>query len=90
MYPDWALRGTPDPGLTMALVARDLPPPMDIASEIGDQPALLGAADTLWQRSLAELGSAADFTEIARTVAPAVTDRVAAQPEPAHDERTAR
>lgn len=90
MYPDWVLSGTHDSGFTMGLMARDLHLAMDIASEMGEQPALLGAADTLWQRSLAELGSAADFTEIARTVAPAVTDRVAAQPEPAHDERTAR
>lgn len=90
MYPDWVLSGTHDSGFTMGLMARDLHLAMDIASEIGEHPTLLGAADALWQRSLAELGSAADFTEIARTVAPSVTERVAAHTQTAPDERTAR
>lgn len=90
MYPDWILSGTHDSGFTMGLMARDLHLAMDIASEIGEHPTLLGAADTLWQRSLAELGSAADFTEVARTVAPSVTERVAARTETAPEERIAR
>lgn len=75
MYPDWVLSGTHDSGFSMGLMARDVSLAMDIAAEVGETPELLRASSALWQRSLAELGATADFTEIARTVAPAVTNQ---------------
>ena len=79
MYPDWVLSGTHDSGFTMGLMARDVHLALAVADEVGERPTLLGAADALWQQSLEQLGGAADFTEIARTVAPAVTDEAAAR-----------
>lgn len=74
MYPDWVLSGTHDSGFAMGLMARDVALAMQVAAEAGQNPRLLNAASALWQESLADLGPTADFTEIARTVAPAVTD----------------
>lgn len=77
MYPDWVLSGTHDSGFTMALMARDVHLAIDVAREVDERPSILGATDLLWQRALEQLGGAADFTEVARTVAPAVTDEIA-------------
>ncbi|MFK0000886.1 NAD(P)-dependent oxidoreductase [Paenarthrobacter sp. NPDC090522] len=73
MYPNWVLSGTHDSGFSLGLMARDAALAIDVAREIGEQPELLAAAAGQWQEALALLGPAADFTEIARTVAPAVT-----------------
>ncbi|WP_422758613.1 NAD(P)-dependent oxidoreductase [Paenarthrobacter sp. C1] len=73
MYPNWILSGTHDSGFSLGLMARDASLAVDIARQVGEQPELLAAAADQWQAALASLGPAADFTEIARTVAPAVT-----------------
>lgn len=73
MYPKWVLSGTHDSGFSLGLMARDAALAVDIAAQIGERPALLAAAARQWQEALAVLGPRADFTEIARTVAPAVT-----------------
>ncbi|MFI2562758.1 NAD(P)-dependent oxidoreductase [Paenarthrobacter sp. NPDC018779] len=73
MYPNWVLSGTHDSGFSLGLMARDAALAIDVAREVGEQPELLAAAAEQWQEALALLGPAADFTEIARTVAPAVT-----------------
>lgn len=73
MYPNWVLSGTHDSGFSLGLMARDAALAIDVARQIGEQPELLAAAASLWQEALAALGPAADFTEIARTVAPAIT-----------------
>lgn len=73
MYPNWVLSGTHDSGFSLGLMARDAALAIDMARQIGEQPELLAAAAQQWQEALAALGPAADFTEIARTVAPAVT-----------------
>ncbi|MFT4217278.1 MAG: NAD(P)-dependent oxidoreductase [Micropruina sp.] len=70
MYPDWVLSGSYDSGFTMELMARDVALAIDVAAEVGESPRLLAATNALWQASLADLGPASDFTEIARTVAP--------------------
>ncbi|MFK4639235.1 NAD(P)-dependent oxidoreductase [Paenarthrobacter histidinolovorans] len=73
MYPNWVLTGTHDSGFSLGLMARDAALAIDIARQVGERPDLLAAAADQWQTALAALGPAADFTEIARTVAPAVT-----------------
>ncbi|TLM82686.1 NAD(P)-dependent oxidoreductase [Pseudarthrobacter sp. NamE2] len=73
MYPNWVLTGSHDSGFSMGLMARDAALAVDVAARIGEHPALLAAAANQWQDALAALGPAADFTEIARTVAPAIT-----------------
>jgi 3-hydroxyisobutyrate dehydrogenase len=73
MYPNWVLTGTHDSGFSMGLMARDASLAVDIAEQIGEKPALLAAVANQWQDALAVLGPKADFTEIARTVAPAIT-----------------
>ncbi|MFF1829360.1 NAD(P)-dependent oxidoreductase [Paenarthrobacter sp. NPDC058040] len=73
MYPNWVLSGTHDSGFSLGLMARDAALAIDVAREIGEQPELLAAAAGQWQEALAVLGPTADFTEIARTVAPSVT-----------------
>jgi 3-hydroxyisobutyrate dehydrogenase len=54
-------------------MARDAALAVEVATRIGENPALLAAVAGQWQEALAVLGPQADFTEIARTVAPAVT-----------------
>ncbi len=71
--PALILSGTHDSGFSLGLMARDASLAVDIARQVGEQPELLAAAADQWQAALASLGPAADFTEIARTVAPAVT-----------------
>ncbi|MET3771295.1 NAD(P)-dependent oxidoreductase [Arthrobacter nitrophenolicus] len=73
MYPNWVLTGTHDSGFSMGLMARDAALAVDVAAQIGETPSLLAAVANQWQEALAILGPRADFTEIARTVAPAVT-----------------
>jgi 3-hydroxyisobutyrate dehydrogenase len=73
MYPNWVLTGSHDSGFSMGLMARDASLAVDIAEQIGEKPALLAAVANQWQDALAVLGPKADFTEIARTVAPAIT-----------------
>ncbi|MGF6832244.1 3-hydroxyisobutyrate dehydrogenase [Paenarthrobacter sp. TE4293] len=73
MYPAWVFSGTHDSGFSLGLMARDAALAIDVARRIGEQPELLAAASMQWQDALTALGPAADFTEIARTVAPAVT-----------------
>ncbi|MGJ3189980.1 NAD(P)-dependent oxidoreductase [Paenarthrobacter sp. FR1] len=73
MYPNWVLSGTHDSGFSLGLMARDAALAIDMARQVGEHPELLAAAAEQWQEALAALGPAADFTEIARTVAPAVT-----------------
>jgi len=73
MYPKWVLSGTHDSGFSLGLMARDAALAVDVAAQIGESPALLAAVAGQWQEALAVLGPRADFTEIARTVAPAVT-----------------
>lgn len=73
MYPNWVLTGTHDSGFSMGLMARDASLAVDIAEQIGEKPALLATVANQWQDALAVLGPKADFTEIARTVAPAIT-----------------
>jgi 3-hydroxyisobutyrate dehydrogenase len=73
MYPNWVLSGTHDSGFSLGLMARDAALAVDVAARIGEHPALLAAVAGQWQEALAVLGPRADFTEIARTVAPAVT-----------------
>jgi 3-hydroxyisobutyrate dehydrogenase len=73
MYPNWVLSGTHNSGFSLGLMARDAALAVDVAKQIGESPALLAAAASLWQEALAALGPAADFTEIARTIAPAIT-----------------
>ncbi|SEJ00193.1 3-hydroxyisobutyrate dehydrogenase [Arthrobacter sp. yr096] len=73
MYPNWVLSGTHDSGFSLGLMARDAALAIEVARQIGERPELLAAAAGQWQEALAALGPAADFTEIARTVAPAVT-----------------
>lgn len=74
MYPDWVLSGTFDSGFSMGLMARDAALAVDIAMEVGESPQILGRTSELWQDSLEALGAGADFTEIARTVAPRLND----------------
>ncbi|UXM93680.1 NAD(P)-dependent oxidoreductase [Paenarthrobacter sp. JL.01a] len=73
MYPGWVLSGSHDSGFSLGLMARDASLAVDIARQIGEQPELLVAVARQWQEALSALGPAADFTEIARMVAPAVT-----------------
>ena len=73
MYPNWVLSGTHDSGFSLGLMARDASLAVDVAAQIGEKPALLAAVAGQWQEALAALGPRADFTEIARTVAPAIT-----------------
>ena len=73
MYPNWVLSGTHDSGFSLGLMARDAALAVDVAAQIGENPALLTAVAGQWQEALAALGPRADFTEIARTVAPAIT-----------------
>jgi 3-hydroxyisobutyrate dehydrogenase len=73
MYPNWVLSGTHDSGFSLGLMARDAALAVDVAAQIGENPALLAAVAGQWQEALAALGPRADFTEIARTVAPAIT-----------------
>lgn len=73
MYPNWVLSGTHNSGFSLGLMARDAALAVDVAKQIGESPALLAAAASQWQEALAVLGPAADFTEIARTIAPAIT-----------------
>lgn len=73
MYPNWVLSGTHDSGFSLGLMARDAALAIDMARQVGEHPELLAAAAEQWQEALAALGPAADFTEIARTVAPALT-----------------
>lgn len=73
MYPNWVLSGTHDSGFSLGLMARDAALAVDVAARIGETPALLAAVAGHWQDALAVLGPRADFTEIARTVAPAIT-----------------
>jgi 3-hydroxyisobutyrate dehydrogenase len=73
MYPNWVLSGTHDSGFSLGLMARDAALAVEVAAQIGESPALLAAVAGQWQEALAVLGPRADFTEIARTVAPAVT-----------------
>ena len=73
MYPNWVLSGTHDSGFSLGLMARDAALAVDVAAQIGENPALLAAVAGQWQDALAVLGPRADFTEIARTVAPAIT-----------------
>jgi 3-hydroxyisobutyrate dehydrogenase len=85
MYPNWVLSGTHDSGFSLGLMARDAALAVDVAARIGEKPALLAAVAGQWQEALAVLGPKADFTEIARTVAPAITPAGApgAAPDPA-------
>ncbi|MDQ0848835.1 3-hydroxyisobutyrate dehydrogenase [Arthrobacter sp. B3I9] len=73
MYPNWVLTGTHDSGFSLGLMARDAALAVQVAAQIGETPALLAAVAGQWQEALAVLGPRADFTEIARTVAPAIT-----------------
>ncbi len=73
MYPNWVLSGTHDSGFSLGLMARDAALAVEVAAQIGETPALLVAVAGQWQDALAALGPRADFTEIARTVAPAIT-----------------
>jgi 3-hydroxyisobutyrate dehydrogenase len=73
MYPNWVLTGTHDSGFSLGLMARDAALAVQVAAQIGETPALLAAVADQWQEALAVLGPRADFTEIARTVAPAIT-----------------
>ena len=73
MYPNWVLSGTHNSGFSLGLMARDAALAVEIAAQIGEKPALLAAVAGQWQEALAALGPRADFTEIARTVAPAIT-----------------
>ncbi len=88
MYPNWVLSGTHDSGFSLGLMARDAALAVDVAAQIGESPALLAAVAGQWQDALAVLGPRADFTEIARTVAPAITPRRRPRtPIPATDRR---
>ena len=73
MYPTWVLTGTHNSGFSLGLMARDAALAVEIATRIGENPTLLTAVANQWQDALALLGPRADFTEIARTVAPAIT-----------------
>ncbi|MEB8342090.1 NAD(P)-dependent oxidoreductase [Streptomyces endophyticus] len=73
MYPDWVLSGTYDSGFSLGLMARDAALAVETAKQRGETPRLLAAASERWQEALADLGPAADFSEIARTVAPTLT-----------------
>jgi 3-hydroxyisobutyrate dehydrogenase len=73
MYPNWVLSGSHDSGFSLGLMARDAALAVDVANQIGESPSLLAAVASQWQDALAVLGPKADFTEIARTVAPAIT-----------------
>ncbi|NUT72426.1 NAD(P)-dependent oxidoreductase [Pseudarthrobacter sp. C4D7] len=73
MYPNWVLTGSHDSGFSMGLMARDAALAVDVAEQIGEKPALLATVANQWQEALAALGPKADFTEIARAVAPAIT-----------------
>ncbi|MET3902936.1 NAD(P)-dependent oxidoreductase [Paenarthrobacter sp. 4246] len=73
MYPTWVLSGTHDSGFSLGLMARDASLAIDVARQMGEEPELLAAAAGQWQHALAALGPSADFTEIARTVAPSIT-----------------
>ncbi|VXB23909.1 NAD binding domain of 6-phosphogluconate dehydrogenase family protein [Arthrobacter sp. 9AX] len=78
MYPNWVLSGTHDSGFSLGLMARDAALAVEVAHQIGENPSLLAAVAGQWQDALAALGPKADFTEIARTVAPAITPAGAA------------
>jgi 3-hydroxyisobutyrate dehydrogenase len=73
MYPNWILTGTHDSGFSLGLMARDAALAVDVAVQVGESPTLLATVAGRWQDALAILGPRADFTEIARTVAPAIT-----------------
>lgn len=73
MYPNWVLSGSHDSGFSLGLMARDAALAVEVAAQIGERPALLAAVAGQWQDALAVLGPRADFTEIARAVAPAIT-----------------
>lgn len=83
IYPNWVLSGTHDSGFSMGLMARDAALAVEVAEQIGEKPELLAAVASQWQDALAALGPKADFTEIARTVAPAITPAGAHASKPA-------
>lgn len=72
-YPDWVLSGTFDSGFALGLMARDAALAVDVARQRGEDPSLLARVSERWQQALNALGPAADFTEIARVVAPTLT-----------------
>jgi 3-hydroxyisobutyrate dehydrogenase len=90
MYPNWVLSGTHDSGFSLGLMARDASLAVDVAAQIGENPALLAAVAGQWQEALAALGARADFTEIARTVAPAITPAGRARKHKRHRKRHPR
>lgn len=73
MYPNWVLSGSHDSGFSLGLMTRDAALAVEVAAQIGERPALLAAVAGQWQDALAVLGPKADFTEIARAVAPSIT-----------------
>ena len=58
MYPNWVLTGTHDSGFSLGLMARDAALAVDVAAQIGENPALLAAVAGQWQDALAVLGPA--------------------------------
>ncbi|CAM3221622.1 2-(hydroxymethyl)glutarate dehydrogenase [Arthrobacter ulcerisalmonis] len=88
MYPTWILNGSHDSGFSMGLMARDAALAVAIAGQVGEKPALLAAVAQQWQDAFAVLGPRADFTEIARTVAPAITPAGAPSSTPATEGST--
>ena len=73
MYPTWVLSGTHDSGFALGLMARDSALAVSISQRIGEDPQLLKSVSEQWQKALTSLGPTADFTEIAHSVAPAIT-----------------
>lgn len=72
-FPRWVFSGTFDSGFTLGLMARDVSLALDVATERGAHPALLGATRTAWQHALQELGPRADFAEAPATATTATT-----------------
>ena len=73
MYPNWVLTGTHDSGFSLGLMARDAALAVGGRRAGRRKPDPAGSRCRPWQDALAILGPRADFTEIARTVAPAIT-----------------
>ncbi len=62
MYPKWILSGAFESGFSLGLMARDVDLALTVGAARGAAPTVLKATRTAWQKALALLGPAADFT----------------------------
>ena len=62
MFPTWILPATFDSGFTTGLMARDVSLCLDVARDLGAEPAVFTTTSGLWQHALDTRGGSSDFT----------------------------